>query len=226
MIGQKWMRKNDLLNIDSEPLSLDNYENLEGPIKNFRDTLKRYAGKIKREDEDTNILYDYDNYLLNDTLYMIDIYNEFGLNYNPNADKLLNITETYLKIYFPKIRHDDIKGIFEHLNGKISDRSSQEDTKIKNVFDTIYNDCIIEKEISDLIEITKIDNSIEYKKLFEDGNFITQSVIHVSLNIYDERLEEENKENLNKINNKTEEYGSIILPKLDLFRIFNDFTPY
>ena len=221
MIGQRWLKKNELLNIDIEPLQISKYENLDGQIKILRDTLKRYGGKIRREDEDTNILYDYENYIANDEIYMCDIYNELGDKYTGNMEKISNLTDTYFKIYFPKIKFEDIKGIIDYLLGD----TKVEDTRIKNTFDTLYNDLIIEKEITDLIEITKIDESDEYTHVFESGNFITQSVIHVNLEIYDKQLEEENKENINKLNKLTGEFGAVLLPKLDLFRIFNDFTP-
>jgi hypothetical protein len=219
-LGQKWMKKNELLNYDIEPLSLNNYENLENNIKKLRDSMKRYAGKIRREDEEGNILYDYQNYILNDEIYMIDIYNELGKNYKGNSEKINNLIETYFKLYFPRIKQEDIKGIIEYLN----DETNIESNRIKNTFETIFNDIIIEKEITDLVEIIKIDQSKEYYKLFSDGNFITQSVIHVNLDIKDEQTEQENIENINKLSN-TGEFGTIILPKLDLFRIFNDFSP-
>jgi hypothetical protein len=221
MIGQKWLKKNDLLDIDVEPQPLNKYENLEGQIKNLRDAIKRYVGKIRREDEDTNILYDYENYIVNNEIYMIDIYNELGEKYNGNTEKLMNITDTYFKLYFPRIKPDDIKGIINYLN----DDPNVEELKIKNTVDTLYNDILIEKEITDLIDETKINDSKEYKKLFEPGNFITQAVVHVNLEIYDEQLEEENKENQNKLNKSTGQFGTITMPKLDLFRIFNDFVP-
>ncbi len=222
MIGQKWMKKNDLLNIDVEPLDINNYENLEGTIKNLRDTLKRYAGKIRREDEDNNILIDYNDYIMNDTIFMIDIYNELGKKYKANAEQIKNITETYFKIYFPKIKTEDITEIIDLLDD--TDRKVEE-SRTKNTFDTIYNDLVIEKEITDLIDKTKYDKKKEYSQLFSDGNFIVQSVIHVFLDIYDEQLEQENKENLLQINKTSGDYGTVSLPKLDLFRIFNDFTP-
>lgn len=222
MIGQRWMKRNDLLNIDVEPLPINDYLNLEPSIKNLKDTLKRYVGKIRREEEDNNILFDYKDYYLNDTIYMIDIYNELGLNININQEQMQNLIETYFKIYFPRIKIEDIQGIIDMLN-KVDVKT--EELNIKNTFDTIYNDQIIENEITELIEKTKMDKKKEYLKLFEDGNFITQSQIHINLVIYDEQLEIENKENLNKINKLTSEYGAITLPKLDLFRIFNDFTP-
>jgi hypothetical protein len=101
-----------------------------------------------------------------------------------------------------------------------------EEIKIKNTFDTIYNDLLLEKEITDLIESVKFEKKNEYPKVFENGNFIIQSVIHVQLEIYDQLLEKENKENLSKIGKLGKyNFGSIMIPKLDLFRIFNDFEP-
>ena len=153
MIGQKWMKKNELLNIDIEPLDIINYENLEPVIKNLRDSMKRYSGKIRREDEDNNILYDYQDYLLNDTIYLTDIYNELGQDYKCNQEQLKNITETFFRIYYPKIKIDDIPDIINFLNKK---NEKVEKTKIKNSFEVIYNDLLIEREITELIELTKI----------------------------------------------------------------------
>lgn len=223
MIGQKWMKKNELFNIDIEPLDVSAYDSLSGNIKNMRDTMTRYAGKIRREDDENNILFDYSDYMLNNTIYMCDIYNELGQDYKCNPEQLKNITDTLFKIYFPKIKTDDIRGILNFLNK--SDLKTEE-LKIKNTFDATYNDLLIEKEITDLIETTKMHKKKEYAKLFEDGNFITQSVIHVALDIRDEQLEKENKENIGKLTSQLQgNYGLVALPKLDLFRIFNDFTP-
>ena len=223
MIGQKWMKKNELLNIDIEPLDISNYDNLSENIKNLRDMMKRYGGKIRREDEENNLLLDYSDYILNDTIYMCDIYNELGHEYKCNQEQLKNISETFFKLYFPKIKSDDIENIIKFLNNE--DKKTEE-IKIKNSFDTIYNDALLEKEITDLIERIKMNKKKEYSQVFEEGNFITQSVIHVQLDISDPQLEKENKENLGKIGKLGKSnFGSVILPKLDLFRIFNDFEP-
>ena len=222
MIGQKWLKKNELFNIDIEPLNITEYDSMSDNIKNLRDSMRRYAGKIRREDDENNILFDYSDYMINDTIYMTDIYNDLGQSYKCNAEQLKNITETYFKIYYPRIKTEDIQGIINFLN---EDDIKIEETKMKNSFDAIYNDLLLEKEITDLIETTKMYEKKEYNKLFEDGNFITQSVIHVQLEITDELLEKENKENINKLNKIKGDYGSVLLPKLDLFRIFNDFNP-
>ena len=222
MIGQRWVKRNELLEIDVEPLAIEKYIYPDTAIKNLKDYLKRYIGKIRREDEDNNIVFDYDDYMLNDTIYMIDIYNELGLYCQLNEEQIQNVSETFIKIYFPKIKFEDVNGIIEFLN---KDNIKNEEIKIKNTFDTIYNDQVIENEITDLIERIKIDKKKEYLEIFSPGNYITQSQIHINLEIYDEQLEKENRLNSAKINYQTNEYSSIKLPKLDLFRIFNDFTP-
>ena len=219
-IGHRWMKKNELLNIDIEPIDLGDYENLEVNLKKLKDTMKRYTGRIRKEDEENNILYDYNDYILNDELYLIDIYNELGLNYSPSQEKLDNVIDTYIKIYFPKIRQDDIKGIIEYLNGD----TKIELGKIQHIFNTIFNDMVLEKEIMDLVETIKIGNRKEYLDLFSSGNFITQSDIHVHLDIHDEELEKENLLNKTKIG-QIGLFSGILIPRLDLFRIFNDFVP-
>ena len=66
MIGQKWLRRNEMLNVDIEPNNnLRIYEEVESQLKNLRDNMKRYTSKIRREDDDTNILLDYEDYIMN-----------------------------------------------------------------------------------------------------------------------------------------------------------------
>jgi hypothetical protein len=77
MLGQKWLRRNEILTVDIEPNNnLRIYEELSGNLKNLRDNLKRYTSKIRREDDENNILFDYDDYLQYNEIYMIDLYNE------------------------------------------------------------------------------------------------------------------------------------------------------
>lgn len=220
MIGQKWMKKNELFNISIEPQPISDYDNITPKIKEMRDAMRRYAGKIRREDEDNNIICDYADYIMNDTIYMCDVYNELGQDYKCNPEQLRNISETYFKLYFPKIKTDDIQGIINYLNK--SDIRTEE-TKMKNTFDALYNDLLIEKEVTDLVEHVKLNKKKEYVELFKDGNFITQSVIHVNLDIKDEQMEKDILEN--KLSKTKPEYNVQMLPKLDLFQIFDDFVP-
>lgn len=177
MIGQKWIIVTDILKIDIEPNNnIRVYEELRGNLKILRDNIKRYGSKIKREDDDFNILYDYEDYMTNNEIYLIDIYNELGKGYSPGSEELKNIIDVYMKIYFPRIKLDDIKYIIDYLNGDIKVESS----KISSIYETLNNDLIIENQI--MYDVESVKKTPVYKTLFKE-NYITQSVIHVNLRL-------------------------------------------
>lgn len=179
MIGQKWLRRNELLNVDIEPLSnLRAYEELREPLKLLRDNIKRYNNKIRREDDDNNILYDYEEYISNNELYMIDLYHELGRGYKPNNETLRNLQDVYLRIYFPKVKSEDLRSILDFLNNK----TEQETNKINIVYNTINNDLILTNEIMETVETVKMKDKYTY--LFKE-NYITQSVINLNLRLLD-----------------------------------------
>ena len=89
-------------------------------------------------------------------MYLIDIYNELGSDYDPNFEEQKNLIDVYIKIYFPKIRPDDIKNIIEFLNRNIDNsKKVVEKNKLKMIFDTINSDLILENEIMRDIEMLK-----------------------------------------------------------------------
>jgi hypothetical protein len=193
MIGQKWIRRTELINIDVEPNNnFAVYEELRGKLRLLRDNLKRFGSKIKREDDDYNIIYDYENYYTNNEIYMCDIYNELGKGYNPDGETLKNLMDVYIKIYFPRIKQDDIKYIIDYLN----DDTIVEENKISSIYDTLYNDLLLENQI--MFNVEKVKETSLYKDTFSE-NYITNSAIHI---------------NLRTINTK----------RIDLFRIFNEFV--
>ena len=197
MIGQKWIVKNDILKLDVEPNSnIGVYEDLRGNLKTLRDNIRR-QGKIKREDDDNNILFDYQGYFTYNELYMIDIYNELGLDYDPNFVERVNLIDVYLRIYFPKIRVDDFTNIINFLSRSVPEsKKIIERNKLRTIFDTINNDLISENEIMKDIELVKKKNVKDYTKIFRE-NYVTQSVIRAYL--------------MDRYN------------KIDLFRIFDNF---
>lgn len=193
-VGQKWMRRNELLSLDIEPNNnMKVYEELRGPLKLLRNNLKRYNNKIHLDDDNNNILYDYNNYLVNNEIYMIDIYNELGTNFKTNSENIKNLQDLYLRLYFPRIKSEDIKSIVDLLN-KTNNVEMQKNVAI---FETINNDLLLENEIVETVE--KVRTGEKYEYLFKE-NYITQSVIHVGLRF--------NSRNMNKIN---------------LYKIFNTF---
>jgi len=183
MVGQKWIRRNELLNVDVEPNNnMRFYEELRANLKLLRDNIKRYGNKIRFEDDENNILYDYEGYMGGNELFMLDIYNEFGKGYTPDGETLKNLSDVYLKLYFHKIKTEDVKYIIDYLN----DDKKVEAGKMVTVFDTISNDLIMSNEIMNVVESLKI--TPEYKKIFRD-NYITQSVIHVNLRISEGKID-------------------------------------
>lgn len=183
MIGQKWIQRTSLLKIDIEPnANIRYYEELRGSLKYLKDNIKRYGSKIKWDDDDSNILYDYSDYIMNNEVYILDIYNELGKNYNPDPEALKNITDVYIKVYFPKVKSDDIKYMLSYLGNNTKIESS----KNYAIYENINNDLILENQIMMTVENVKKDNN--YTKLFRE-NYITQSVIHVNLKKNNEKLD-------------------------------------
>lgn len=201
MVGQKWIRKNELLAVDVEPnVNLRIYEELRGNLRLLRDNIKRAGAKIRREDDETNIVYDYESFFTNNEFYMIDVYNELGKNFDPDHDNQRNLQDVYLRLYFPRIKPDDLKYLLDYLKGD----TKIESTRNQNTFNTINNDLIMENEISKIVDDVRYGNP-RFKKIFTN-NYVTQSLINVNL-----RLKSHSLSNLE--------------PKIDLFRIFNEFKP-
>jgi hypothetical protein len=176
MIGQKWVKRNELLHVDVEPSNnFRVYEELRGNLKLLRDNLKR-GMKIKWENDENNIIFDYSGYFTNNEIYMVDIYNELGKTYSPDPEINKNISDVYMQLYFKRIKGEDFKHIIEYLNGDVKIESG----KIMTTFETINNDLIMENEIMNVVETVK--ETSDFKGLFKE-NYITQSVIHVNLRL-------------------------------------------
>ena len=175
MIGQKWLRKNELLDVDVEPNNnLRVYEQLSGNLDLLKDNLKRYGSKIRREDDENFILHDYENYMTNNELYMIDLYNELGKNYKASTNTLKDLYDVYIKLYFNKLRYDDFIEVIDYLNNK----NNNEKNKIIKSYESYLNDLLIENEIINVVEDVKEKDN--YKNLFKE-NYVTQTTIHLNL---------------------------------------------
>ena len=184
MIGQKWTKRNELLNVDIEPnTNIRYYEELMGNLKLLRDNIKRFGNRITFEDDSTNILEDYGEYVTNNDIYMIDIYNELGLGFKADGEVFKNIYEVYIKLYFYKIKSDDLKNIIDYLNGN----KKLEQDKIEQIHTTINNDLAVTNEIMSTVN-ELFENKTDYKKMF-GKNFVTHSVVHVPLRLLDGQID-------------------------------------
>jgi len=201
MIGQKWIQRNEMMLIDIEPNeNIRVYESLKGNLKILRDNVLRAGGsKIRREDDEFNILFDYENYIANNEIYMVDIYNELGINYSTSEENLKNLYNVYVRIYFNKIGFDELKQIINYLNISTNSDNLRTDeiNNMQKIFSIINNDIIMENEIMYTVEKIKSTPKL-YEKMFQQ-NYITQSDIRLTLF-------------------KRKE-------KIDLYRIFDNFIP-
>ena len=200
MLGQKWIKRSEMLKIDIEPNdNLKVYQELRGDLKYLKQDMRKYGSRIRREEDEFKLLEDYDKYIQNNEFYMMDIFNELGLNYNLPQDKLKNLYDIYIKIYFFHINSDEFKQIINYLNLKDEQNRKYEINQMKNIFQTINNDLILENEIIKNVE--NIDVTIpEITNMFKN-NHITHSVIHAYVS------------HSNTFNS----------PILDLFRVFDNF---
>ena len=122
MLGQKWIRRNELLKIDIKPNeNIKVYEKLRNNLSYLKDS---FGYKIKREDDETNIIRFYDNFMTMNEIFMLDIYNDLGLNYKPEPEEKRNLYDVYTNIYYPMITYERLETIIQLLNGK-SDKETQ-----------------------------------------------------------------------------------------------------
>ena len=198
MIGHKWIRRNELLKIDIIPNeNLKVYEKL----RNNLGYLKDYFGhKIKREDDENNIVRFYEPYMTNNEIYMLDIYNELGINYNVDLESKKNLYDVYISIYYPYIFYDKYESIISLLNGSTNEK---ELIYINSNFNQIKNDSKLLNLIYNIVEEGKL-NITKYDYLFSE-NHIIQSNIHVNIS---------NPKNITGTSSDT---------KFNLYRIFDSF---
>ena len=70
--------------------------------------------------------------MINKEIYMIDIYNEIGDKHKIPDDKINNVLETYIKLYFPFIKKNDFYEILKFVNGE----KSTEETHLIEIYIT------------------------------------------------------------------------------------------
>jgi len=198
MIGQTWTSRNEILGINVMPdENLKVYEKLRNDLAYLKNA---FGNKIKREDEETNVLDYYDKFMTNNEIFMLNIYDDLGSNYSPEADESRNLYDVYISIYFPHLSNERYQQILNLLSGK----DQKEIQYTENVFGTIKNDTKLETEIYETVEKAKMKLG-NYNDLFFE-NHIIQSIIHV---------------NINDDKNIT---GTVSENKFNLYRIFDNFA--
>ena len=197
MLGQKWIRRNELLKIDIIPNeNLKIYEKLRNNLSYLKDS---FGQKIKREDDENNIIRYYEDFITMNEIFMLDIYNDLGMNYNPEPEEKRNVYDVYVNIYYPFISSDRLDQIILLLNGK----NTKELDFIELQFATIRNDIKLETEIQNTVEKAKL-NIGNFSQLFSN-NHVILSTIYVNI---------QDPKNITGTTSKN---------KFNLYRIFDNF---
>jgi hypothetical protein len=199
MLGQKWIRKNELLKIDIKPNeNLKIYEKLRNNLSYLKDNI---GYKIKRDNDETNIIRFYDDFMTMNEIFMLDIYNELGVNYKSTIEEKKNLYDVYINIYYPMITFDRLEQIILLLNEK----NQNELLFIESQFTLLKIDNKLETEIEQIVETSKLKLKEEkYDKLFLP-NYIIQSIIHINI---------QDPKNITGVINNA---------KINLYRIFDNF---
>jgi hypothetical protein len=203
MLGQKWVVRNELLKVDVEPNdNIHVYENLKGNLKHLKENMRKYGSRIKRENDENNILEEYRDFVGNNEIFLIDIYHELGMGYAADAEQLRNLYDVYVKIYFTDITNEDFTHLIEFLRASQHDGANArrvESGRVSTVFHNIQNQLLLESEVMKTVEELRPDKAL-YRDYFF-ANHITQTDILVNLAY-------------------VSKYGSA---KLDIYRIFDNF---
>ena len=91
----------ELLKIDIEPSdNLKNYEDLTGNLKYLTSNILKSSSKIRRDNNHAYLFSHYSKYVQNNEIFMIDIYNELGLNYSKNKSnkQIKNLFDSYMDV--------------------------------------------------------------------------------------------------------------------------------
>lgn len=177
MLGHQWIMENELLKIDIEP-----HNNLEAYTTTNTNTASLIFAKLKSnlnrhdriryEDHHNDILDTYSNYCYLNELYMLDIYNEIGLDSQLDTLAINDLSDTYMRLYFPKITKSDTISIIDYLNSSSPSTLKQpEINKNKLIFESKQNSLLMDNQVMQIIEVLQVNDSI-----FNE-NYITQSIL-------------------------------------------------
>lgn len=205
MLGIKWIDNNQLLKIPIKPLSnIKIYENIRSEIEELNNKINKSTTKIKKEESENELLSVYRNYIENNDIFLIDIYNEIGYNPDITEENITNLTNIFCKIYFPYVLSYEIKQILDYINNAFTNNDTKniKGLKEKNKIKNYYNQETIDLTLSNQINImsNNILKNYNVSNIIYD-NYVIQTEIYLNLI------------SLDMINFK----------RLELFKIFDNF---
>lgn len=156
-IDHLWLYKNQILETDVE--SDENLNYYTDNSREIRDLINLFKtnNKLRLEDMENKILSDYDEYFMNNEIFMFDLFNEIGHEVSLDNEKIGKLKQLYMKLYFPKINSYKFDSIIELIKGESLKEKENIDASQLN----IMNENIISNDIIGEIEKYKIkDNTL------------------------------------------------------------------
>ena len=198
-LGFMWMNGPLTLNYNYYPdPEIKKYINLEDNIKTFYNDLQNKRIKLSLVRNNNTILDEYLKYTHNNDIYMVDIYNELFTETTRTQEELDILTKTYINIFYPDIHIDHIQNILSYINGT---NPTAEIDYINKIYNDITPNLLLNTTIFNVINNILIEKKNKIKSIVKP-TYIIQAKIVLKLK----------SDDIIKFN------------KLDLFKIFNDFS--
>lgn len=167
-IEKEIIKDNKLLNFPIEPVNIYSYYNLTDEIKKvYGDLMILGLNRVIIKDKRDYILLDRKEYIDNNEIFMIDVYNEIGINTALTIQpvQIQNLFKTFITLYFDKISYLEINDILAYIANAESIKSTQytdemvnrEHELIKNHYTLNYSSYIMKSQIDNIM-------SSEYNK--------------------------------------------------------------
>ena len=175
-IGKEIVENNKFLDFPIEPLNIDAYINPDLNNKSFiflNKISKSYNIQINSKLK--VLLYEYKDYIDNNEIFMIDIYNEIGTLVSSviNETQKDNLYKLYCFLYFEQITYDSLDNILNYISSTSPNNLSDIDTDKKNKeqefiklnFDLLYSNYILKNWIDKTLYTTIKKNKKDIFKL-------------------------------------------------------------
>lgn len=181
-LGNLWLENNGILHYSIKPYSSMNiYLNMTKEIQDLNEKINKSTVRIMRKNLDNNILSSMDDYLENNDIFMLDVYNEIGYINNISDEQLNNLQSIFFKIYFPDINPIEIKQIIAFINNAHRDNKNIDGEKEVEKIEQDYQENYLESSLSFKIENIYHDVYTQNKINYTAINYITQIQYEIKL---------------------------------------------
>lgn len=173
-LGHQWMRKGIPWDIPIIPLpQIEFYYNLNEETSFIKNMKSISSNFIRVEDQEDIILEDYQERITNNEIYLMDLYHELGDEIGIDEKQTSNLFDTYINIFYPKIKFYDVKDIISFLNNV----KQNENNKLMNAHQRILKDITVQQQSIDVYHDIKTYENKLFKLLIKD-HYITNTVVN------------------------------------------------